>query len=100
METTSVSLRAFLRRVSQAVETDRVTLSDYAVAGADKLRWAPWDVRAQLRELTVQDWLRCEPSTVTRDEVVWIFTPDLWDDGYLWIRLIERDGTAVRSHVD
>lgn len=92
-----LDLAAFLRRARAAVDEGRVILSDYALEGADTLGWEPWDVRMQIRELAVDDWLRCEASTEVPGDMLWIFTPELWDNGYLWIRLVERNGIFVVS---
>lgn len=90
-------LAAFLRRVLAALDADRVGLTDYAREGMDDLGWEEFDVRAQLRELVPNDWLRCEPSLHKPEDLIWVFTPDFWDDGFLWIRIVERHGLVVVS---
>jgi hypothetical protein len=91
------AIAAFLRRVRHAVDTGRVELTSYATDGADELGWEPLDVLDQLRELTVEEWFRCEESTAVRGDLIWVFTPNLWDEDYLWIRLVERGGIVVIS---
>ena len=93
----AADIAAFLRRVRAAVDGGRVVLSDYAVEGADELGWEPWDVRAQLRELGPEDWFRCEESVALPGDLLWVFTPELWDGDSLWIRLLERNGIVVVS---
>jgi len=97
-EPTSAELAAFLARVRVAVEERRVRVTDYAREGASALDWNEWDIVEQLRELTATDWLRCESSVDRhRPSLIWVFEPDFWDGGKLWIRLVERSGVLVVS---
>ena len=75
----------------------RVEVRAYALAGARDLGWEAADIRAQLLELSEGDFLRTECSTAPAGGLIWVFTPDLWDGGYLWIRLIERKNIIVVS---
>jgi len=72
-------------------------MTRYASDGAAALSWDDGDVADQLRDLTEADWLRCEDSSLRPGDIVWVFTPDLWDGGNLWIRLVERAGIVVVS---
>lgn len=51
----------------------------------------------QLLDLSADDLLRTESSTAPQGGIVWIFTPEFWDGGFLWIRLVERAGIVVVS---
>ena len=90
---------AFLRRVREAVATKRVRASDYARDRArEDLGWDIFDIGEQLRELTEKDLYRREPSHDRPWEEIWTFTPPLLDEeGFLWIRIVERDGVLVVS---
>lgn len=90
---------AFLRRVREAVVAKRVRASDYARERArEDLGWDLFDIREQLRELTEDDFYRREPSHDQPWEDIWTFTPPLLDEeGFLWIRIVERDGVLVVS---
>jgi len=55
------------------------------------------DLRLQLLELAIDDLLRTEQSTAAEGGFIWVFTPELWDGGHLWIRLVERAGIVVIS---
>ena len=78
-----------------AVADGRVEFTGYAREGADDLGWDQFDMVEQLRELTPDDFLRCEESH--DGSRVWVFIPGLWDDWYLWVRLVERGGIVVVS---
>lgn len=91
------ALAAFLTRVREAVAAGRLEVTDYAREGADELGWAESDILEQLRELTAEDFLRCEDSTSRPGDLLWVFTPGLWDESYLRIRLVERSGIVVVS---
>ena len=69
----------------------------YALDGLRELEWTAQDLRLQLLELTLDDLLRTEESTAPEGGVVWVFTPEFWDGGHLWIRLVERSGIVVIS---
>lgn len=95
---TEASIAAFLQRVREAVRVGAVRLTDYARERAsEELGWDFFDICEELRELTIEDFHRCEPSMDRPWENVWTFTPPLVDDGYLWVRLTERDGVLVVS---
>lgn len=98
-EPTPAELAALLARVRAAVEGERVETTSYAREGAAALEWSDWDIGEQLRELTARDWLRCDESRdpVWGFAVLWVFEPEFWDGGKLWIRLLERDGVLVVS---
>lgn len=52
----------------------------------------------QLLMLAEDDLFRREPCTDRPWEDVWTFTPPMPDnEGFLWIRLVERDGVLVVS---
>ncbi len=73
-------------------------VTEYAREGAAALDWNESDIFLQLRELAPPDWLRCERSTdPSRPDLIWVFEPDYWDGGKLWIRLVERSGVLVVS---
>jgi hypothetical protein len=93
------AVSVFLRRVRLAVAAKSVRTSDYARDRArEGLGWDLGDICAQLLVLTEEDFYRCEPSTDQPWEDIWTFTPPLLDDeGFLWIRLVERDGVLVVS---
>lgn len=65
--------------------------------GLRDLEWTAADLRLQLLELSVDDFLRTVVSTAPQGGLVWVYTPESWDGGYLWIRLIERTGVVVIS---
>ena len=88
---------AFLRRVRRAVSAGRVEIRAYALDGARDLGWDAADIRAQLLDLVDGDFLRTERSTAPEGGLIWVFTPETWDDEYLWIRLVERKGVVVVS---
>lgn len=88
---------AFLATVRAAVEGGRIEIREYALDGMRELEWTAFDVRMQLLELGVADFLRTEESTAPQGGLVWTFTPEFWDDGYLWIRLVERTGIVIIS---
>ncbi len=87
----------FLVRLGVAVADGRVEIRGYAVDGLRELEWTAQDLRLQLLELTVDDLLRTEESTAPEGGLVWVFTPEFWEGGYLWIRLVERAGIVVIS---
>lgn len=97
VEPTTSSLAAFLRRVRTAVLERKVFVTGYAREGAEALDWNEDDIITRLRLLTARDWLRTEASTTRRSDIIWVFTPDLGDEAYLWIRLVERSGIVVVS---
>jgi len=97
VDPTPAALAAFLTRVGAAVAEGRVEITAYARDGADDLGWVKFDILEQLRELMPDDFLRREESTARAGDLVWIFTPGLWDDSYLWVRLVERAGIVVVS---
>jgi hypothetical protein len=90
---------AFLRRVREAVAANRVRTSDYARERArEDLCWNALDIGEQLSELTEDDLYRREPSHDRPWEDIWTFTPPLLDEeGFLWIRIVERGGVLVVS---
>ena len=90
-------IAAFLSRLRRAVAEGRVEIRAYALGGLSDLEWTAEDLRLQLIELTMDDLLRTEESTAPEGGLVWVFTPELWDGGYLWIRLVERAGIVVIS---
>ena len=90
-------IAAFLVRLRRAVADDRIQVRAYALEGLRDLEWTAEDLRMQLIELTVADLLRTEASMAPQGGVVWVFTPEFWDGGFLWIRLIERAGIVVIS---
>ena len=92
-------ITAFLRRVRMAVAAKRIRFSDYARDRArEDLGWDLSDISEQLVHLTTDDFFRRESSTDQPWEDIWTFTPPLLeDDGFLWIRLVERDGVLVVS---
>lgn len=61
------------------------------------MEWSAGDLRLQLLDLTAEDFLRIEDSTAPQGGLIWVFTPELWDEGQLWIRLVERGGIVVIS---
>lgn len=97
MEIRSASLASFLRRLRTAVRSGHFRVTGYAREGAEALDWDDWDIAEQLSELAAADWLRSEESTAQRGDIVWVFTPSYWDGGFLWVRLVERDGVVVVS---
>ncbi len=90
-------LRAFLGRLRVAVVEERIEVRDYAIEGLRALEWSLVDLRLQLLDLTDSDFLRTEPSTAPEGGRIWVFTPDHWEGGFLWIRLVERHGVVVIS---
>ena len=98
MEPSPAEIRAFLKRVRDAVDHGRVAVSQYAAdRAADELEWNLWDILEQLKELLPTELRHCEVSTEPSADLIWVFTPELWDGDLLWIRLIERDGVVVIS---
>lgn len=91
------ALSSFLTRLRQAVSVGRIEVRAYALDGARDLGWDPTDICAQLLELSAEDFLRTERSTAPEGGLIWVFTPDTWDGGHLWIRLIERRNIIVVS---
>lgn len=94
---TAEQIAAFLVRLRRAVADDRIEIRAYALEGLRDLEWTAEDLRMQLLELGVDDLLRTEASTALQGGLVWVFTPEFWDGGFLWIRLIERAGIVVIS---
>lgn len=90
-------LASFLFRLRCAVTEGRVEIRAYALEGLRDLEWTAEDLRLQLLELAVEDFLRVEDSTAPQGGVIWVFTPEFWDGGHLWIRLVERSGIVVIS---
>ncbi len=90
-------LAAFLLRLRRAVHEGRVEIRAYALDGLRDLEWSAGDLRLQLLDLTVDDFHRTEDSTAPRGGLIWVFTPELWGEGHLWIRLVERAGIVVIS---
>jgi hypothetical protein len=75
--------------------TEGVEIRGYALDGLRDLEWTVVDLRLQLLELAIDDLLRTEQSTAPEGGLIWVFTPELWDGGHLWIRLVERAGIVV-----
>jgi hypothetical protein len=94
---TADQVAAFLIRLGRAVSEGRVEIRGYALEGLRDLEWTAADLRLQLLELSVDDFLRTEVSTTPQGGLVWVYTPEFWDGGSLWIRLIERAGIVVIS---
>jgi hypothetical protein len=90
-------ISALLNRLRSAVVDGRVEVRGYAIEGLRDLEWTAADLRLQLLELTVDDLLRAEQSTAPEGGLIWVFTPEFWDGGHLWIRLVERSGIVVIS---
>ncbi len=90
-------LASFLQRLRRAVTEGRVEIRAYAVEGMRDLEWTAEDLGLQLLELAAEDFLRVEDSTAPQGGVIWVFTPEYWDGGDLWIRLFERAGIVVIS---
>jgi hypothetical protein len=88
---------AFLTRLRRAITEGRIQVRAYALDGLRDLEWTAEDLRQQLLDLTVDDLLRTESSTAPQGGLVWVFTPEFWDGGFLWIRLVERAGFVVIS---
>jgi hypothetical protein len=88
---------AFLARLRRAISENRIQVRAYALEGLRDLEWTAEDLRLQLIDLTVDDLLRTETSTAPQGGLVWVFTPEFWDGGFLWIRLVERAGIVVIS---
>lgn len=98
MEPTPAELTAFLQRVRTAATSGKVIVSQYAAErAADELQWDQWDIFEQLKDLVPDDLRHCEISRAPSADLIWVFTPQLWDGDLLWIRLIERDGVVVVS---
>jgi len=91
------TIAAFLVRTRTALRAGRVVISSYAMEGAEGLGWDESDVFQQLGDLTPDEFLRREKSQVRPWETIWVFTPTLSQEEYLWIRLVERDGIIVVS---
>lgn len=94
---TSEQINAFLVRLRRAIAESRIQVRAYALDGLRDLEWNAADLRLQLLALTVDDLLRVESSTAPQGGLVWVFTPEFWDGGFLWIRLVERAGVVVIS---
>ena len=88
---------SFLQRVRRAVTEGRVEIRAYAVEGLRDLEWTAEDLRLQLIELAAEDFLRVGDSIAPQGGIIWVFTPEFWDGGHLWIRLVERAGIVVIS---
>lgn len=98
MDPTLDDISAFLKRVRYAVDREYVVVTRYAAERASEdLEWDEWDILEQLKELHHDDHLRCEASKAFPNDLIWVFTPDYWDGGQLWIRLVERDDLIVVS---
>ena len=95
----ALGVAALLRRVREAVAAKRVRTSDYARDRArEELGWDIFDIEEQLRELTEDDLYRREPGHDRPWEEIWTFRPPLLDEeGFLWIRIVERDGILIVS---
>lgn len=90
-------IAAFLLRLGASVADGRVEIRGYALDGLRELEWTAQDLRLQLLELSADDLFRTEESTAVEGGLIWVFTPEFWDGGYLWLRLIERGGIVVIS---
>ncbi|MCK6501942.1 hypothetical protein L6R53_00815 [Myxococcota bacterium] len=88
---------SFLRRLRHSVSEGRLEIRAYALDGMRDLEWTTDDLRLQLLELARTDFLRVEDSTAPQGGIIWVFTPEYWDGGHLWIRLVERAGVVVVS---
>jgi len=77
--------------------TEGVEIRGYALDGLRDLEWTVVDLRLQLLKLAIDDLLRTEQSTTPEGGLIWVFTPEHWDGGHLWIRLVERAGIVVIS---
>jgi hypothetical protein len=97
VEPTSDQIRSFLLRVRRAVDDGRIHIRAYALEGLRDLEWTAEDLRLQLLDLTIDDFLRSEQSTAAQGGLIWVFTPEFWEEGRLWIRLVERAGIVVIS---
>lgn len=97
MPASADQLAAFLQRLRRAVDVGRVEVRAYALDGLRDLEWSAEDLRLQLLELAAEDFLRAEESTAPEGGLIWVFTPEVWDGGHLWIRLVERSGIVVIS---
>ena len=98
MEPTLAQIQAFLRRLRLAVDEEKVVVSTYAADRAvSELGWDLWDILEQLKDLVPEDHRHCELSRAPTADLIWVFTPELWDGDLLWIRLLERDGIVVVS---
>ena len=97
MPPTSAQLSAFLRRLRAAVDSGCVELTANAIGGARDLGWTAEDIRWQLAELSQEDFLRIEDSTAPEGGRIWVFLPEMPEEGHLWIRLTERRGIVVIS---
>ena len=95
---TEAQIRAFLKRLSVWIQTGRFILTRYArERAAAELSWEVNDILMQLQELAVADFYRVEDSREHPGRVVWVFCPEYWEGGLLWIRLIEVDHLIVIS---
>jgi hypothetical protein len=97
MPPSPAQVSTFLSRLRRAVAEHRVEVRAYAKDGLFELGWTTADLRLELLELTTADLLRTEMSTAVEGDLIWVFTPDYWDGGHLWIRLVERNGIIVVS---
>lgn len=95
---TRAAIRLFLRRATAHIRADKVVFTDYAVRrAAEELGWDRHDILLQLQDLRPEDFLRTEYGILYPDKLVWIFQPEYWEGGRLWIRLIETDKLIVIS---
>ena len=97
MGPTAPQIVAFLARLRRAVAESRVEIRGYALAGLRDLGWSVTDLRTQLLDLRQDDLLRTEISTAPQGGLIWVFTPEHWDGGFLWIRIVERAGMVIIS---
>lgn len=87
----------FLARLRSAARLGRVRVSAKAVdeARAD-LEWDHGTILEVVCGLQADDFERTERSTARPSDVIWVFCPE-YDEGTLWIRIVEREGFVVIS---
>ena len=86
---------AFLKKLSTSLARGRIEVRRKANDELTVLGWELSDLLLQLRALNEADFLRVETAHRDDRRVVWVFCPDWWAGGWLWVRLTEEEGDVV-----
>ena len=95
---TDREVEQYLIQVRRLIEQQRVVVSGYALDLAwRQLHYTQWDVLEEIQSLDSSSFYDQKPSSAEEGGMVWIFAPELWDGGFLWIRLCIRDSLVIIS---
>lgn len=94
------TVRAFLRRLGEAVRRNTLQVETDAQQEAEEQGVGATDIANILTSLTLGDFLKRPASTRYPGRYVWVFTPEVDDELTLWIRMVELPGIVVFSFHD